>query len=75
MCDFRVSLTELVKNFGAPAAEVQALFDKVALKFGQFVVRDADTLRIPPEGRPLTRMIATMFDSYSMEKTGHSSAV
>ncbi|MCL1629063.1 MULTISPECIES: oxygen-independent coproporphyrinogen III oxidase [Roseinatronobacter] len=75
MCDFRVSLTELTEQFGAPPAEVETLFDTVKAKFGSFVTREGDVLGIPPEGRPLTRMIATVFDAYAMEKTGHSSAV
>jgi oxygen-independent coproporphyrinogen III oxidase len=36
-------------------------------------VLDRGGLWIPPEGRPLTRMIASAFDAYAMAK--HSSAI
>ena len=32
-------------------------------------------LSIPERGRPLTRMIARMFDGYEMEAKGHSPAI
>ena len=34
-----------------------------------------DGLFIPPEARPLTRMIARSFDAYDLSKAGHSSAI
>ncbi len=75
MCDFRVDRGELVAGYGAPGATVDALFAAAAARFGRFVVHSPDALVIPPEGRPLTRMVATVFDAYAMAKTGHSSAV
>ncbi|NBB97612.1 MAG: oxygen-independent coproporphyrinogen III oxidase [Alphaproteobacteria bacterium] len=75
MCDFRVSARELIDEYGAPADTVEALFDMACQKYRHFVERDGDALGIPPMGRALTRMVATVFDAYSMEKTGHSSAV
>ena len=32
-------------------------------------------LSIPPEARPLTRIIARQFDAYDLSKAGHSSAI
>lgn len=75
MCRFRVSRAELTDEFGASADVVGRLFDRIYDKFAPFVQREGDALVIPSEGRALTRMIATMFDAYAMEKTGHSSAV
>ena len=75
MCDFAVETDELVRDFGADRPVLDALFAPVAEKFGAFVVHDRRGLSIPPEGRPLTRMIATHFDQYAMAKTGHSSAI
>lgn len=75
MCDFRVRTAELEQSFGLSRAQANALFAPVAEVFGRFVVQDSEGLSIPPEGRPLTRMIAARFDAYSMAKTGHSSAV
>ncbi len=75
MCDFAVRTAELTGDFGASRAALEAMFARVAEKFGAFVVHDAKGLSIPPAGRPLTRMIATHFDEYAMAKTGHSPAV
>jgi oxygen-independent coproporphyrinogen-3 oxidase len=32
-------------------------------------------LFIPPEARPLTRMVARVFDAYDLSRAGHSSAI
>ena len=39
------------------------------------VTLDDTGLSIPPEGRPLTRMVARMFDAYDQSKAKHSAAV
>jgi len=75
MCDFRLSVSELTGKFGADAAELQKLIDRAVLRFGVFVKLTSDGLEITAEGRPLTRMIAAIFDEYAMDKAGHSSAV
>lgn len=75
MCDFAVKTEELMRDFGATRATLDALFAPVADKFGAFVSLTTQGLSILPEGRPLTRMIATHFDAYAMTKTGHSSAI
>ena len=75
MCDFAVETEALVRDFGASREALEALFAPVADKFRPFVLHDSRGLSIPPEGRPLTRMIATHFDEYAMAKTGHSSAI
>ena len=75
MCDFAINREELVKDLGANPTEVDQIFDLAVLKYGEFVKRTSTGLAIPTEGRPLTRMIATIFDEHAMAKTGHSSAV
>jgi oxygen-independent coproporphyrinogen-3 oxidase len=75
MCNFGVSQTELIRDFGAPEGIVSPLFHGISQKFSPFTYLDGDMLRIRPEGRPLTRMIASMFDAYAHEKTSHSSAI
>lgn len=75
MCDFRLSISELTGKFGADAAELQKLIDRAVLRFGVFVKLSSDGMEITTEGRPLTRMIAALFDEYAMDKAGHSSAV
>lgn len=75
MCDFSVKSAELIRDFGTTAALLDSLFAPVAAKFGAFVRHDAQGLTIPPEGRPLARVIVASFDAYAMEKTSHSSAI
>ncbi|MCC5971359.1 MAG: oxygen-independent coproporphyrinogen III oxidase [Pararhodobacter sp.] len=75
MCNFAVNNAELIRDFGATPAALHSLFAPVAAKFGAFLRHDAQGLTIPPEGRPLTRMIAATFDGYAMAKSGHSSAI
>lgn len=75
MCDFRVSGTELTRDYGASPTRLAALFDAASARFGDMVLRDGADLIIPPRGRPLTRMIARMFDAYDSAKAQHSAAV
>ena len=75
MCDFRLSRAELIADFDADAAALGKLLAKVSARYGKFVKLGADTLEITQEGRPLTRVIAALFDEYAMDKAGHSSAV
>ena len=73
MCDFRVDDAEMVIAFGARPERLDALSAPVVERFAPFVIRDRGGLSIPPEGRPLTRMIAAGFDEYAMAQ--HSAAI
>ena len=75
MCDFSVNSAELIQDFSATPGVLDTLFAPVVEKFGGFLRHDATGLTIPPEGRPLTRMIAASFDAYSMSNVSHSSAI
>ncbi|MGY6632808.1 MAG: oxygen-independent coproporphyrinogen III oxidase [Alkalilacustris sp.] len=75
MCDFRIDTAEIVAGFGVSADRMAELYAPVVERFGNFVRLTPEGLSIPVEGRPLTRMIAAMFDAYGMSKAGHSSAV
>ena len=75
MCDFRVDREELERDWGAAPALLDRLFDEARRGFDGFVKVDARGLSVLTEGRPLTRMIARVFDAYAMDKAGHSSAV
>ncbi|MBK5927869.1 oxygen-independent coproporphyrinogen III oxidase [Rhodobaculum claviforme] len=75
MCDFRIDTAEMIETFGVTPARMAELYAPAKERFGDFVRVTEDSLSIPPEGRPLTRMIAAMFDAYGMSKAGHSSAV
>ncbi|WP_347268657.1 oxygen-independent coproporphyrinogen III oxidase [Paracoccus sp. (in: a-proteobacteria)] len=75
MCDFEIRAEEFSRGHGLTAAELQRLFAPVSARFGTMVEIDAAGLRIPPQARPLTRMIAQMFDAYDVAPTGHSTAI
>ncbi len=75
MCDFRIDAAEITDSFGISRARFDALCAPAVERFDGFVALDPTGFRILPEGKPLTRMIAAMFDEYGMSKAGHSSAV
>jgi oxygen-independent coproporphyrinogen III oxidase len=73
MCDFQTRNAELIHDFGATPARLQALYAPVVARYAPFVQQTAEGLVVPPDGRPLTRMIAAAFDDYAMAK--HSAAI
>lgn len=75
MCDFRISSQEMIRDWGATADQLDRLYAQARDTFGDMVTITADGLSIPEKGRPLTRMIARVFDAYDLSKAGHSSAV
>ncbi len=75
MCDFHVSRDELLDRFAVREEALEAMFQAVVERFGTMVRLDEAGLSIPEPGRPLTRMIARMFDAYDLSKAGHSSAI
>lgn len=74
MCDFRLDMAELRDGFGAQAAALAPNIAKIAQHFEGFVERSDAGLAIRPEGRPLTRMIASGFDAYVPEGIRYSHA-
>jgi oxygen-independent coproporphyrinogen-3 oxidase len=75
MCDFRVDTAELVRNYKTTEADVTAMLRRANDEFENLLVVDANGLFVPPEARPLTRMIARSFDAYDLSSAGHSSAI
>ena len=75
MCDFRVSRAELLRDFATTPARLDDLFAAAKAEFGSFFEVTSQGAAIPPAGRPLTRMIARMFDEYDHAKAQHSAAV
>ncbi len=75
MCDFRVSGADLTARFGTDPARIATLFQAARARFGDMVELKNGDLIIPREGRPLTRMIARVFDEYDSAKAQHSAAV
>ncbi|WP_116133659.1 oxygen-independent coproporphyrinogen III oxidase [Tropicimonas sp. IMCC34043] len=75
MCDFRIDRAEILRDFDITGDRLDGMFCDVRQRFGDFVQITAEGFEIPPEGRPLTRMIARSFDSYEMAQMGHSHAI
>lgn len=75
MCDFQIRAQEFTRDHGLSALDLARLFAPVSARFGNMVEVDAHGLRIPVRARPLTRMIAQMFDAYDVAPSGHSTAI
>ncbi|MGO4908427.1 oxygen-independent coproporphyrinogen III oxidase [Pseudorhodobacter sp. W20_MBD10_FR17] len=75
MCDFRIDRAELLRDFDVSVARVETLLQAAKTAFGDMVTLNDDGLTIPPHARPLTRMIARIFDEYDHAKAQHSAAV
>jgi len=75
MCDFRIDAVEMIQDWGATPAQLSALFGAAQAAFGDMVQITPEGLFIPERARPLTRMIARVFDAYDLTKSKHSSAI
>ncbi|MFT4794758.1 MAG: oxygen-independent coproporphyrinogen-3 oxidase [Paracoccaceae bacterium] len=65
MCDFSVDLAALRSQFGAAADALGTVHADVAQRFAPYVSHSGDTLSIAPEGRAITRIIASAYDTRS----------
>lgn len=75
MCDFRVDIAELVRDFDITKPELRAILDHTNKELENLLVVDDAGLFVPQEARPLTRIIARSFDAYELSSAGHSSAI
>lgn len=75
MCDFHVSRAEILRNFKVTPEALQTMFEAADRAFPLMLQITDAGLTIPPESRPLTRMIAQIFDAYDQNRAKHSSAV
>lgn len=75
MCDFRFERAAVLAAGGIAPVELERLMDRAVLRFPAFVTRDAGGLAILPDGRPLTRVIASLFDNFETAPERHSQAV
>ncbi|CAM5321319.1 oxygen-independent coproporphyrinogen III oxidase [Frigidibacter albus] len=75
MCDFRIDAEEMIRDWNATPAQLTALFGAAKAAFGDMVQISPEGLFIPERARPLTRMIARVFDAYDLTKSKHSSAI
>ncbi|RBI86293.1 oxygen-independent coproporphyrinogen III oxidase [Rhodosalinus halophilus] len=75
MCDFRIDADEIARDFDVPRARLQEMFAEANAAFDGLLEIDAHGLSIPEAARPLTRMVARVFDAYELDKAGHSPAI
>ena len=75
MCDFRVSVDDLVSNYATTKSNVMAMLHRANADFDGLLTVDDSGLYVPPDARPLARMIARSFDAYELSSAGHSSAI
>ncbi len=75
MCDFTVDLREVERDFGLDPARHLTLFRDAVAVFGDLVRLTEDRFTIIPEGRPLARMVARVFDAYDPGAARHSAAI
>ncbi|WP_043919339.1 oxygen-independent coproporphyrinogen III oxidase [Jannaschia aquimarina] len=74
MCDFRLDMRELERDFGPRTATLEAGIDAALARFGPAVTRELGGLSIRPEGRTLTRLIAALFDARVVAGARYSQA-
>lgn len=65
MCNFELDLAALRAEFGAEAETLASIHAEVAQRYGEMVEQGPDKLRIRPEGRALTRIVASAYDAYA----------
>ncbi len=64
MCDFTLDLRALRLEFGPLCDGLEPDLARVVARFGNFVSLTDQQLVISPEGHPLTRLIASLFDAH-----------
>ncbi|WP_226779925.1 oxygen-independent coproporphyrinogen III oxidase [Oceaniglobus trochenteri] len=74
MCDFRLDRRALRADHGDLAATLDPVLAGIAARFGDLVTLDDDALSIPPEGRALTRIVASALDAHVPEGVRYSRA-
>ncbi len=75
MCDFRIDFAEITNRFGISKKALLALLRRSTDQFAEVLEFTGDALVIPPDVRPLARIIARSLDAYAMNEAGHSSAI
>ena len=75
MCDFRIDTDEITTTFDISRSALHAILTKTAQAFEGLLTLDDHGLSVPPDARPLTRMIARSLDTYDLSKAGHSAAI
>ena len=72
LCQFQVRISDICANHDIHPTALIDRFEQVNARFENLVNVNETRLIIPHEARPLTRMIAREFDTYTLSDTGHS---
>ncbi|VAV98420.1 Coproporphyrinogen III oxidase, oxygen-independent [hydrothermal vent metagenome] len=75
MCDFRIDVAEICARFDISRKTLMDILHKTDQAFPDLLDLTEDGLSIPPDIRPLTRIIARSLDAYDLSKAGHSPAI
>ena len=75
MCDFSINSDEIIEGFGTTRAKLDGMYRQAAEAFPEMVRITPEGMEIVQQGRPLTRMIARIFDTYEMSENSHSAAI
>ena len=73
-CNFQLDLSDLTMELGPRARNLLPTLEDIAVKFSAFVTWETQQLKIVPEGRSLTRMIAAAFDQHMPDRLTYSRA-
>ncbi|WP_278923342.1 radical SAM protein [Pseudophaeobacter profundi] len=65
LCHFTIRSADLVAEFPEAAPQVNALLDKACAAFPGVLIRTAEGVDLPPDARPLARVVAQAFDAYA----------
>jgi len=74
MCDFKIDLDMLEGEFGLGAANLSPELLNIAATFERVTNFDGQCLRLLPEGRALTRMVAAKLDQHIPDRMTYSRA-
>ena len=74
LCQFQVLISDICDNHDIHPTALIDRFEQVNARFENLVNVNETGRIIRHEARPLTRMIAREFDTYSLSDTGHGYA-
>ena len=76
MCTFEINMDTLADEFGMGATALDPIHELARTTFAPYVVPGPGGrgIRLEPEGRPLARMVARLYDAYATDEAQFSKA-
>ena len=75
MCTFQVDLPKIEAEFDNIPVDLGPELARINSAFAPYTSLADGVLALSPQGQPLARMIASEFDAYSVNSSGHSMAI